>query len=91
MAALVIPNFDKVMSMIVKNIFRPLPSFKRINLDKKETGIELEKVFDPAWVYVQGVYEIFLGILLNEAVSDAMLKPYCTPKFIQEFLSLFES
>ena len=29
---LIVPNLDEVMTMIEKNIFRPLPNFKKSNL-----------------------------------------------------------
>ena len=49
---LIIPNLDRVMEMISYNIFRPLPNIKRLDLDKKETGIDQEEVSDPAWPYL---------------------------------------
>ena len=91
MDSLIVPNLDKVMEMVEKNIFRPLPNIKRLDLDKRETGIEQEEVVDPAWPYLQGVFEIFLMILANDKVEAKTLKSYCTPQFIQEFLGLFES
>ncbi len=45
--SLIVPNLlgvetdlDDVMTMIEKNIFRPLPNFKRGNLAFSETGVE---------------------------------------------------
>ena len=66
MVSLIIPNLDRVMEMIEKNIFRPLPNIKRVDLDKRETGIEQVEIVDPAWPYLQGVFEIFLSILMND-------------------------
>lgn len=89
-ATLIIPNLDEVMQMIEKNIFRPLPNVKKSNLGFSETGIEQEEV-DPAWPHLQGIYEFFLQLVINEAVDVKSLKVYVTPQFVQEFLELFDS
>ena len=46
---------------------------------------------DPAWPYVIIFYETFYAIISSSFVDKEILKHYCTPKFIQELLSLFES
>ena len=38
--SLIIPHLDDVMTMIEKNIFRPLPNVKKSNLQFSETGVE---------------------------------------------------
>ncbi len=48
----IIPNLDKIMQMIEKNIFRPLPAVKKTNLDKAETGIDQGEEMDPAWPHL---------------------------------------
>ncbi len=79
------------MQMIEKNIFRPLPNVNKKNLGFSETGIEQEEEIDPAWPHLQGIYEFFLQLVINEAVDVKSLKVYVTPQFVQEFLELFDS
>ena len=88
---LILPHLDDVMSMIEKNIFRPLPNVKKQNLAFSETGVEQEDEVDPAWPHVQGIYEFFLQLIINEAVEVRLLKVYVTPQFVQEFLTLFDT
>lgn len=90
-ATFIIPNLDEVMQMIEKNIFRPLPNVKKNNVAFSETGIEQEDEVDPAWPHLQGIYEFFLQLVINEAVDVKSLKVYVTPQFVQEFLELFDS
>ena len=82
---------DETMQMIEKNIFRPLPSVNKNKLNFAETGIDQEEEMDPAWPHLQGVYEFFLQLVINEAVEVKQLKFYVTPKFVQEFLDLFDT
>ena len=89
--SLIIPHLDDVMTMIEKNIFRPLPNVKKSNLSFNETGVEQEDEVDPAWPHLQGIYEFFLQLIINEAVEVRSLKVYVTPQFVQEFLELFDS
>ena len=50
---LLLPNLDSVISMIEKNIFRPLPNIKKGGgLAFSETGIEQEEEVDPSWPYL---------------------------------------
>ena len=91
MMTLIIPHLDDVMTMIEKNIFRPLPNVKKQNLAFSETGVEQEDDVDPAWPHLQGIYEFFLQLIINEAVEVRSLKVYVTPQFVQEFLELFDS
>ena len=88
---LILPHLDDVMSMIEKNIFRPLPNVKKQNLAFSKTGVEQEDEVDPAWPHVQGIYEFFLQLIINEAVEVRLLKVYVTPQFVQEFLTLFDT
>lgn len=90
-ASLFVPHLDDVMSTIERNIFRPLPNIKKSNLGYNETGIEQEEEIDPAWPHLQGIYEFFLQLVINEAVDVKSLKIYVTPAFVQEFLELFDS
>ena len=62
-------QLDDVMTMIEKNIFRPLPNVKKQNLAFSETGVEAEDEVDPAWPHLQGIYEFFLQLVINEAVE----------------------
>jgi hypothetical protein len=50
--SLIVPNLDDVMTMIEKNIFRPLPNFKRGNLAFSETGVEQEEEVEPSWPHI---------------------------------------
>ena len=91
MTNLVMPHLEQVMSMIKKNIFRPLPIVKKQGL-AGETGIEDEEIIvDPSWPHLQPVYELFLQLIINDAVDMKSLRAYITQKFIQEFLELFDS
>jgi serine/threonine-protein phosphatase 2A regulatory subunit B' len=87
--SLFIPHIDLVMEMITKNIFRPLPSLKKnnINLAMQETGVEAdEQESDPAWPHIRGVYEIFLQLIVNEACDVKTFKSYITNNFISEVI-----
>ena len=88
---LIIPNLDNVMQMIEKNLFRALPNVKKSNLAFSETGIEQEEEVDPSWPHLQGIYEFFLQLIINEAADVKSLKVYVNPQFVQEFLELFDS
>lgn len=88
---LIIPNLDSCIQMIEKNIFRCLPNVKKSNLAFSETGIEQEEEVDPSWPHLQGIYEFFLQLIINEAVEVKLLKSYVTPEFVSEFLELFDS
>ena len=46
---------------------------------------------DPAWPHLQGIYEFFLQLVINESVEVKQFKGYVTPQFVQEFLDLFDS
>jgi len=77
---MVIPNLDEVMQMIEKNIFRPLPSVKKNNLNFAETGMDADtEEMDPTWPHIQGVYEFFLQLVISENVEVRSLKVYVTP------------
>ena len=76
------------------NIFRPLPNVKVVALDKRETGVVKQmkkRTVDPSWPYISEFYEMLLAIVTSNFVDKELLKYYCTPNFIQEFLLLFES
>lgn len=88
---LIIPNLDHCVQMIERNIFRSLPNIKKSNLAFSETGIDQDEETDPAWPYLQGVYEFFLQLIINEAVEVKLLKAYVTPEFVSQFLELFDS
>ena len=90
-AQLIVPNLDHCVRMIEKNIFRCLPNVKKSNLAFSETGIEQEEETDPAWPHLQGVYEFFLQLVINEEVEVRALKAYVTPEFVSQFLELFDS
>ena len=82
MAHLIIPHLDRVMEMIEKNIFRPLPSIKKVDLDKQETGIDAVDTTDPAWPYLQGIYEILHMIITSNLVEVNTLKSFIKARFV---------
>ena len=88
---LVIPNLGKVMDMIQKNIFRPLPVVKKRGMDEDMGMNDEEIVVDPSWPHLQPVYEFFLQLIVNDAADVKSLKTYVNSRFIQEFLILFDS
>lgn len=93
-ANLFIPNIEYVMEMITKNIFRPLPSLKKnnINVNIGDTGIDQDEVeSDPSWIHIKGVYDIFLQFILSDAHDGKVFRVFITTNFIQEFLQLFDS
>lgn len=65
--------------MIEKNIFRPLPNFKKQNLAFSETGVEQEEEVEPSWPYIVGIYEIFHMLVVKEEITVKILKIYITP------------
>jgi serine/threonine-protein phosphatase 2A regulatory subunit B' len=80
----IIPNLEIVMEMIERNIFRPLPNIKKsTSIGMSETGIEQEEKVDPSWPHLQGIYEFFLQLILNDAADVKSMKVYITPQFIQ--------
>lgn len=86
----IIPNLEIVMDMIERNIFRPLPNIKKnTGIGMSETGIEQEEQVDPSWPHLQGIYEFFLQLILNDAADVKSMKVYITPQFIQGVLLMF--
>lgn len=57
MSTVIIPHLDLVISMIKKNIFRPLPVLKKQGLPGEGMGMDDEEALaDPAWQHLQPVY-----------------------------------
>ena len=77
--SLIVPNLDGVMTMIEKQMFRPLPGKAKESLAMSETGVEQEDEIEPSWPHLQGIYEFFLQLVINEAIEVKMLKVYVTP------------
>ena len=69
--------------MIAVNIFRPLPGLNKAELEKEDTGIEQEDVKDPAWPYLQGIYEILYNVINCTAIDEKLLKKFVNSKFVQ--------
>ena len=89
-----LPNLELIYEMIQKNLFRPLIPIKKSGekLGLSETGVEDEEVTtDPAWPHLQGIYEIFLNIVIHELVDVKNLKIFITPVFVNNLLELFNS
>ena len=86
--SIVIPNFEFVMSMIEKNIFRPLPSINNLD-DLEEAAVQEEG--DPNWCYLEGIYSIFLHLICDPEIDVKMLKGFVTGKFVSRILELFDS
>ena len=101
MQGVILPNLEVVMRMIERNIFRPLPcGVKKQALGFSETGVEQEDEQDPAWPHLQVllclsltqvIYEFTLQLMFHESCDVKLLKPFITPRFIQDFLGLFDS
>ena len=68
-----------------------MPNIKKSNLAFSETGMEQEEETDPAWPHLQGVYEFFLQLIMNDSIEVRVLKTYVTPEFVGQFLELFDS
>lgn len=88
---ILMPNLSHVMKMIEKNIFRPLPNKKKSNLAFSETGVEQEEEVDPAWQHIQGIYEFFLQLIMNESADVKSMKGYITPLFVNRFMDLLHT
>jgi serine/threonine-protein phosphatase 2A regulatory subunit B' len=89
--SVVVPNLGPIMDMISYNIFRPLPSSKKA-LGQAETGEEAEEqMIDPAWPHLQGIYEFFLQLIVNEATDVKSLKYHINHSFIQDLQELVDS
>jgi len=56
-----------------------LPNIKKGGLAFSETGIEQEDEVDPSWPHLQGIYEFFLQLIINEAADVKSLKIHVTP------------
>ena len=77
--------------MVAANIFRPLPRLNKGELEKEDTGIDQEDVKDPAWPYLQGIYELFYDVVSCDLIDDQLLKKFITAKLVQQMLELFDS
>ena len=89
-----LPNIELIFEMFQQNLFRPLNSFKKSSqkLEISETGKEDdESTSDPAWPYLQGIYELFLKVIVNETVDVKTLKVLVTPGFIHNLLEIFNT
>lgn len=84
------PHLEAVMDMIEANIFRPLPSIKKAQVDEADGVVEQDE-YDMSWTYLQGIYDIFLGLAVSDEFEPHLIKSYITPTFIQRFLELFDS
>lgn len=78
------------MDMIEKNIFRPLPNLKNLEVADQADGIEQEEEVDGSWYFLERVYSLFLQLTVAE-FDPLLLKSYITPIFVQQFLGLFDS
>lgn len=93
MINVIVPNLEMVISMVKRNLFRPLPVVKRqgVTGESIANNEEEEVIVDPSWLHLQPVYDFFLQLIINDAVEMRMLKIYINHKFVQEFLELFDS
>ena len=88
---LIMPNLELVMTMIKRNIFRPLPIVKKQGLNEESLVDDEEQIIDPSWPHLQPVYEFFLQLAINDSVDMKSLRAHINYKFIQQFLELFDS
>ena len=58
-----------------------LDTYSRLGIPKLHhlVAFEAEDEVDPAWPHLQGIYEFFLQLVINEAVEVRSLKVYVTP------------
>ena len=88
------PHIDLVMDMILTNIVRPLCRDTQSvqNLDISDLGTEPKEVpIDPAWVYLQPLYEFSLCVISDEAMDVQVLKKFVTRRFVEELLQVMDS
>ena len=52
MGVLIMPNLELVISMIKKNIFRPLPVVKKQGIIGESMIEEEEIIIDPSWTHL---------------------------------------
>jgi len=91
-STLIIPNLSAVMEMVEKNLFRALPNTNRNQGIPNEAGVDEEEMLvDPAFPYLQGIYQFFFQLISSDAADVKSLKVFVTPTFVQELLSLFDS
>lgn len=50
-----------------------------------------EILVDPSWTHLQPVYELFLQLIISEQLDLKILRGFITPKFVSEFLELFDT
>lgn len=87
-----IPHIELVFEMIQKCLFRPLIVVKRQKSESTESGKEEDEVYrDPAWTHYQGIYEIFLKIVINDSTDVKNLKMLVNISFIHNLIELLNS
>jgi serine/threonine-protein phosphatase 2A regulatory subunit B' len=87
-----IPHIELVFEMIQKCLFRPLIVVKRQKSESSESGKEEDEVYrDPGWTHYQGIYEIFLKIVINDSTDVKNLKMLVNVSFIHNLIELLNS
>ena len=86
------------MEMIKKNLFRTLPHFEPVKLDKSEGKVagddKIQKKMqkkEPTWKYIEGIYKIFLELVNNDSIVQNNLKPRISNSFVHQYIALADS
>ncbi|KAF3441954.1 hypothetical protein FNV43_RR15870 [Rhamnella rubrinervis] len=84
------PAISAMCKMCAVNLFRVFPPKCRSNCTGGETEDE-EPMFDPAWSYLQIVYDLLLRFIGNTSLDTKVAKKYIDHSFILRLLDLFDS
>ena len=84
------PAIAAVCKMCSVNLFRVFPPKYRSNCGGGETEDE-EPIFDPAWSYLQIVYDLLLRFISYSSLDAKVAKKYIDHSFIVRLLDLFDS
>ncbi|GMN50457.1 hypothetical protein TIFTF001_019618 [Ficus carica] len=84
------PAISAMCKMCAANLFRVFPPKYRSSSTGGETEDE-EPIFDPAWSYLQIVYDLLLRFVSSTSLDAKMAKKCIDHSFILRLLDLFDS
>lgn len=84
------PVIAAMCKMCANNLFRVFPPKYRSNCTGGETEDD-EPVFDPAWSYLQIVYDLLLQFISCNSLDTKVAKKYISHAFLLKLLDLFDS
>lgn len=90
----VCPHFDIILRMIEKNIFRPLPTYKKSTCMLESLGADIEFndiIIDASWPHLQEVYCLFLQFIELEGINICNYTIYINNNFLEAFILLLNS